>query len=343
MRNVVKRPSAGKQGVVPSIRLISRKASIALGGPAAVLPYPVYRKLVFIYGRLQDARYEDIRVRSSRLRGLSQYVQYGMARRTALRAASEFAKTVDDREHDVLLEDIRNAIKTGRWSQAAKLLRQLSLFGGGLCRRFISDRYEAVFVLPPKAASSSMSYSIRRADPECREYKVLTDTFNNHLLRTGKRGYKVIGVIRDPMTRTASCWNDIFSHRPSTRSVSHFYTASYMNMFDGMSFAEFCRWLSSFYGSDAFANPHWLSQSRMLVRHDGSPVDILIRCETLEDDWRHACRILGMPCSDVLELHARARYEPADARALLTEDEQDGLYRRFEQDYRLGSYAHPWK
>ena len=126
-----------------------------------------------------------------------------------------------------------------------------------------------------------------------------------------------------------------------------------------MSFAEFCRWLNTPCGSDAFADRHWLSQSRQIATGDGRLPDFLGRYETLGRDWRAVTRRLGLPAAELPHLNARPAPAPPepesddpdsddpDSGDEVSGDEVSGdevsvlLRRRYAEDFRIGGYGEP--
>lgn len=104
----------------------------------------------------------------------------------------------------------------------------------------------------------------------------------------------------------------------------------------GMGFEEFCRWLATPAGSDAFADRHWLSQHVQIRTRDGRAPDFVGRWETLEEDWRQVAALTGMPWVPLPRLNSRSgparAANPAPEAAAL-------LHRRYAEDFRLWGYA----
>ena len=74
-----------------------------------------------------------------------------------------------------------------------------------------------------------------------------------------------------------------------------------------MTFAEFCRWLDTPWGSDAFADRHWLSQHRQVRTAGGLLPDFLGHWECLDADWRAVTGRLGLPVRELPRLNAGPR------------------------------------
>ena len=105
----------------------------------------------------------------------------------------------------------------------------------------------------------------------------------------------------------------------------------------GMSFPEFCRWLATPAGCDAFADRHWLSQSRQLRDAGDRLPDFVGSYETLEADWRTVTERLCLPPVELPRLNPR----PPDTPREPALDDQTAalLARRYAHDFALGGYA----
>ena len=103
-----------------------------------------------------------------------------------------------------------------------------------------------------------------------------------------------------------------------------------------MGFDAFCRWLETPFGSDAFADRHWLSQHRQLRDGDGRLPEFLGRHERLDADWRALCERLGLPLRALPRLNPRpagCEAAPPDAGTAAL------LRRRYAEDFRIGGYG----
>lgn len=104
----------------------------------------------------------------------------------------------------------------------------------------------------------------------------------------------------------------------------------------GMTFSEFCRWLNTPYGSDVFADRHWLSRHLQIRVAGGRLPDFVGSYEHLDADWRMVTERLGMPFRELPRLNAR----PAGMliEEYLDDDTVALLKRRYADDFRLGGY-----
>ena len=105
----------------------------------------------------------------------------------------------------------------------------------------------------------------------------------------------------------------------------------------GMDLDAFCAWLAAPWGSDAFADPHWLSQDILLREAPDAPLpDFLGRFERLAEDFAAVTTGLGMPSPPLPHLNRGAgAATPASPDALAA------LARRYARDFALFGYAQP--
>ncbi len=223
--------------------------------------------------------------------------------------------------------------------------------------KVLSRRYRFVWICNPKAASRSLIAALRRADPEAEVVRGASlDAL--YAARPEARGWFSFAFVRHPFDRTLSFWWETQFHRrhpdkfhdPSRaegreekrRWLSRFHGAGRIAGFD-----DFCLWLNTPWGSDAFADRHFLSQRAQICRADGRPPDFIGRFETLEADFRRAAAQVGMPAPGLPALNAMAGWRAppaaaAAARALvapgLTVRNKALIARRYAEDFALGGY-----
>ena len=98
----------------------------------------------------------------------------------------------------------------------------------------------------------------------------------------------------------------------------------------GMGFEEFCRWLATPFGADAFAERHWLSQHRQ-IRIGGGLPDFVGAYENLEADWRAISSRTGMPQVDLPRLNVA----PTKPDQPFGDEIVALLERRYAEDFEL--------
>ena len=201
--------------------------------------------------------------------------------------------------------------------------------------KIVSRSYRYLWICNPKAASRSIIAALRGADPGARliRNRTLEEVLAAH---PEAREYFRFAFLRHPVDRTWSFWADKHMLALSDRDAHRWFIAPYYGVSADMGFEAFCRWLDTPFGSDAFADRHWLSQHRQLQDGDGRLPEFLGRYERLDADWRTVCERLGLPFRALPRLNPRpegceAAPPDADTAALLR--------RRYAEDFRIGGYA----
>ena len=166
---------------------------------------------------------------------------------------------------------------------------------GRTCARekVVSRRYRYVWLCNPKAASRSIIAALRAADPDA---EVIRQRTLDEILaaRPEVKSYWSFAFVRHPCRRAYSFYVDKHGLARSRAEAHAWFIDPYFGLRTGMRFDEVCRWLNTPYGSDAFADRHWLSQHRQ-IRIAGRLPDFVGACERLDDDWRTVTRHLRLP------------------------------------------------
>ena len=160
--------------------------------------------------------------------------------------------------------------------------------------KMVSHRYRFLWICVPKVASRSLLEALRAADPEA---ELITGRTLEEIVTTRPeaRGYYRFAFIRHPCHRTFSFYADKHVKLARSPEASRFFIEPYHGLREGMTFVELCRWLDTPYGSDAFADRHWLSQHRQIRLPDGRLPDFIGRYERLDADWETVAARLGLP------------------------------------------------
>ena len=223
--------------------------------------------------------------------------------------------------------------------------------------KILSRRYRFVWICNPKAASRSLIAALRRADPEAEVvHGESLDAL--YAARPEARGWFSFAFMRHPFDRTLSYWWEMRFHRRhpdklhdparvAVREEKRRWLSRFHGVGSDAGFDDFSLWLNTPWGSDAFADRHFLSQRAQICRADGRPPDFIGRFETLEADFRRAAARIGMPAPDLPALNAMAgwRVPPAAAAAArdlaasgLTARNKALIARRYAEDFALGGY-----
>ena len=201
--------------------------------------------------------------------------------------------------------------------------------------KMISRRYRFLWLCNPKVASRSLIAALRAADPDAELFR--GRTLGEVLARRPEaRAYFSFAFVRHPVARTLSCFADKHALALHDRTAARWFIEPYHGLALGMPFGAFCRWLDTPFGSDAFADRHWLSQHRQIRAPDGRLPDFLGHWERLDDDWRTLTARLGMPYRPLPRLNARPDGSPGRERP--GADAAAPLRRRYAEDFRIGGY-----
>ena len=202
--------------------------------------------------------------------------------------------------------------------------------------KMISRRYRFLWICNPKVASRSIIAALRAADPEAELLR--GQTLDEVLKRRPEtRGYFSFAFVRHPCDRIFSAYADKHSLALHDRDARRWFIEPYYGLTTGMSFGEFCRWLNTPWGSDAFADRHWLSQHRQVRTADGRFPDFLGHWESLDADWRMVTEWVGMPYRDLPRLNVRPKELPAGERPDAATAAL--LRRRYTEDFKVGGYG----
>ena len=193
--------------------------------------------------------------------------------------------------------------------------------------KIVSHRYRFMWICNPKVASRSMIRALLTMDPEA---VLIRHSTTEEALSAypDARRYFSFAFVRDPCERARSFVADKLVDRPANEWSGD---QRFVGLSKGMTFAEYCRWLDTPFGSDAFAERHWLSQSKQLLI-DGCLPDYIGSYDNLEANWRCLLANLGIPHCGLSSLN-RARADVGS----VDDDCVAILHRRYVDDFDLVS------
>ena len=237
---------------------------------------------------------------------------------------SEAARTEEQRYTALAL---MAAVEDGRMGEAAGIAEHCSRRADTRVVRAVSDKRRFVYFGTPRVASCSISEGLRRLDPEVRLiYGLPLDVFcDRYSLEI--RDYFTFGFIRHPLERLWACWQD------------KVVRGRVYGLERRTDFPSFCEWIASPWGSDIFADRHWLSQHRFLTRPDSEPLDFMGRCESIDDDWRTVLERIGLPHRDLHHSHRSRPQKPDESPSLLDPQLLARLRERYAGDFDMGNYG----
>ena len=243
--------------------------------------------------------------------------------------------------HRAVARDLQHAVSDCALERARRIAWTAKRTPNNRAEKVVSRKYGYVWICNPKVASRSIKHVLREADPDAEviRQKSIADVY---AMYPEARGYYSFAFVRDPYRRTLSFYADKYlqSMDPNRRLyIDPFYGTS-----PDFSFDDLCRWLKTPYGADAFADKHWLSQSRQVVLDDGRLPDFVGRHDYLDVDFKAVAEHLGMPARELPRLNTMAGSKPT-AEALrsvawmpdahLTERNRALLRERYPEDFAL--------
>lgn len=282
----------------------------------------------------------------------------------------------------IIARSVADALAHGAFADARRIVHTIRQRPDLGSEKVISRKYRFLFLCTPKAASRSLIAALRNADPEA-EVVYHTPIGDVLAAYPEVEGYYSFAFIRHPFTRAFSWyWDMVFSrdvfartYHPyrdkgdrsfydpvAGRSVSfrlplrelaapswkeamtrrlyeRFYGLAEASGFDGV-----CRWLNTPYGSDAFANRHFLSQHLQIRVGAGRLPDFIGSFENIDTDLNLVAERLRLPSPALPMLNTMAGWQAtpdvlkaarSDAEVHLTEQNKALLRTRYASDLEL--------
>ena len=226
--------------------------------------------------------------------------------------------------------EIAAALAAGDRRAALSMARTAARVADRQAEKIVSRRYRFVWIANPKAASRSLIRALVTADPEAALVREAT-LAEVHAAFPEAREYFSFAFVRHPVERALAC------HADKVVGAGNVVVGAFHGLAAGTDLDAFCAWLETPWGSDAFADRHWLSQEIVLREAPGAPLpDYLGRFERLADDFAAVTAGLGMPSPPLPHLNrgvgAAVRASPEALAA---------LGRRYARDLALFGYAPP--
>ena len=254
-----------------------------------------------------------------------------------------------------VLSDVAVALLHGETAKARHMAITVLQEADIRTDKIISRKYRFVWLANPKAASHSIVAALLGADPDA-EIVYGSSIFDIHARYPETRGYYSFAFVRNPFDRAISYHTQLLRSRGGYEGnvlsgvekrardkFARFYGLAEARDFDG-----YCEWLNTPYGSDVFANKHFLSQ-HLVIRagHDRLP-DFVGRIENLRADLDRIAADVGMPAPALPMLNTMAGWQ-ATTEALratrskmavqLTDRNKALLRKRYAEDFKLGGYS----
>ena len=281
---------------------------------------------------------------------------------------------------------IAGALMRGRFRDVVRMARTTAQKPGLRMEKIVSAKYRYLWICVPKAASRSLIAALLDADPDAEIFRGMT-LREIYAMRPEAKDYTSFAFVRHPVDRAFSFyWAVFFAHRiyaetyhlySQQKDRGFFDAAAGRNIFltsspsdaadprwkeelrrnffrkyhgldETSSFDDFCLWLNTPFGSDAFADEHFCSQRVLLDLGGGRRPDFVGRVENLDADLNRVAAHLGMPAPVLLRMNTRAGWlsTPETLKAAreahepyLTERNRELLRKRYAGDFALGGYS----
>lgn len=256
--------------------------------------------------------------------------------------------------HRDVAREVAAALARGAFDDAKRMARTMSRSSDLRAEKVVSHRHRFVWLCNPKAASRSIKTTLLDADPAAEVHRASVPDL--YARRPEVRSYYSFAFVRHPFTRALSFHSELhFSPRISTgeppptskEAKRRVILALCYGLADTNDFDAYCRWLNTPWGSDAFADRHFLSQHVQIRLDDRRLPDFVGRYESLDTDFRRVAARLGIdaPTLPVLNTLAGWRATPealasarSAAEARLTEQNKALLRARYAEDLALYGY-----
>ena len=244
------------------------------------------------------------------LRDLAARVQTGLSLRKRTRFSPWLRERVNDiidftadtmPDHHRVALDLLDHLDDHQ--DAMRILGHLQRSPNTHADKIVSRRHQYLWLRVPKVASSSIIDTIMSVDDSAELLK-FTSTADLYRKYPEIQGYFSFAFIRHPRTRILSCYKDKIQEAHPGTMENRDHIAPFYGLRGGIAFDDFLTWLNTPYGSDAFADSHWLSQTRQVELPDGNLPDFVGLFENLEDDWREVVATIGLPAMPLTHLNS---------------------------------------
>ena len=227
-----------------------------------------------------------------------------LATAMAALATSSAERFVARALHEALADgDARRALSIGKNAGRAPDDR---------AEKIVSHHHRFIWICNPKVASRSLIAALCEADPRA---ELLCERTLREIYAAERRtrSYLSFAFVREPYARAHSFYADKIARPPRrARPITDEYHG-----FPRRGFDEVCAWLNTPFGSDAFAERHWLSQHRQIRLPDGRLPDFVGRYERLDADFALVAARLGLRVPPLEPLNTISGWLPAPERAVV--------------------------
>lgn len=200
----------------------------------------------------------------------------------------------------------------------------------------VSHKYKFIYLGIPKVASRSFMAAFIEQGRDIYQSEWFETPGDMARVLAQHPHYFKFSIVRNPYARVVSCYNSKISEGV-TYSKYVRIMARYKHLKSRISFPDFCRWLTTEEGGDAYADRHWLSQYILLQDENGKAVcDYVGKYESLEEELKIIAEKLSMPLPNlpqrghISSSSETEEYYTAETRALIAE--------RYARDFKEFGY-----
>ena len=163
----------------------------------------------------------------------------------------------------------------------------------------VSKEYKFVYIVNPLCASRSLVKSLTSKKIDGVEKKISKKEVKRLMNK-----YFIFSIVRNPFERLVSCYNKkVLSCDSIAKTL---IIAQFKGLHPQMSFEKFVEWICSPRGRDENADPHWMSQHKILTGRNGNLLtDYLGKLESLERHINNISRKVGI---DINLRHVASSY-----------------------------------
>ena len=266
------------------------------------------------------------------------------------RLTSTLAKVTLDRD---IARDVAAALARGALGKTKQMVRAVNQSPDLEAEKVVSHQYRCLWLCNPKVASRAIKTTLLGADPAAEVHDASVSDL--YARRPEARSYYSFAFVRHPFTRALSFHAELHAaHLICTgeqRLIKEAKRRDLLGRFHRLAetsdFDDYCRWLGTPWGSDAFADRHFLSQHVQIRLHNGRLPDFVGRFEDLDADFRRVAARLGMAAPKLPVVNTLAGWHATPealaaarsaAEARLTERNKALLRARYAEDFALGGY-----
>lgn len=250
----------------------------------------------------------------------------------------------------LVARDVAGALSRGAFNDARRMAYTVHRTPDLGAEKIISRKYRFLWMGNPKVASRSIMSALQEADPDA---EIIRDKNVSEVYASypEARDYYSFAFIRHPFARALSFYREIhFSHGVYVEQRGHKLEKRqrFFDRFHGLAetgcFDDYCRWLNTPYGSDAFADRHFLSQHVQIRLEDGRLPDFIGHLENIEADLNRVAKHVNVPVPALPTLNTMAGWQTtpdvlnvvrSEAEVHLTEQNKALLRTRYERDLEL--------